>query len=433
MIHHPSRHDIDRRLTSVDGVGYSWDDRLEMTTNGITTTHYTLDLAARLTQVLDDGAFTYLYGNGRIAQYDANGGQYFLGDALGSVRQVVDANGEVLLARSYEPFGEVLVSAGEGDSSYGYTGEWTSFFNELVYLRARWYSPSIGRFYSRDTWQGDYYQPMSYNAWLYVSANPVNRTDPTGMCEDSDGDGRCNSGWQCFRLKDPIAIKYCLSGKQCPQEPPSDISATQLIKYINTFGITLSGNWTGTYLDNLSEALFTHIRSKNIERWLNGKKVTLSLGGKATCMEDKNSCYYGETGTSSITFYATGTTNPIINMLHEFGHLSDNTWSDYFTNALEKVQFIDSEGNYIAGWDGKKYKSLIASEVRDFALKSPNFEGQDAWQQRGGTPHWEDWADIFSNYIIDNINQNDVLGRQLYDFAKRMDNYTKSYGIGNLR
>ena len=138
MIHHPSRHDIDRRLTSVDGVAYSWDDngnllddeihfytydhanrlvdvsglestttfgynglgdRLETTTNGITTTHYTLDLAAGLTQVLDDGTFTYLYGNGRVAQYDATGAQYFLGDALGSVRQIVDSSGEVLLAR----------------------------------------------------------------------------------------------------------------------------------------------------------------------------------------------------------------------------------------------------------------------------------------------------------------------------------------------
>ena len=98
-------------------------DRLEKTTNGITTTHYTLDLVASLTQVLDDGEFTYLYSNGRIAQYDATSPQYFLGDALGSVRQVVDANGEVLLARSYEPYGEVLASAGDGDSSYGFTGE----------------------------------------------------------------------------------------------------------------------------------------------------------------------------------------------------------------------------------------------------------------------------------------------------------------------
>ena len=56
--------------------------------NGVTTS-YTLDLAAGLTQVLADGTETYLYGNGRIAQYDSEA-QYFLGDALGSVRQLVN-------------------------------------------------------------------------------------------------------------------------------------------------------------------------------------------------------------------------------------------------------------------------------------------------------------------------------------------------------
>jgi hypothetical protein len=89
----------------------------------ITATNYTLDLAAGLTQVLSDGTDTYLYGNGRIAQSGAPGAQYFLGDALGSVRQLVDANGEVLLAQSYEPYGAVLESAGEGTSSYGFAAE----------------------------------------------------------------------------------------------------------------------------------------------------------------------------------------------------------------------------------------------------------------------------------------------------------------------
>jgi hypothetical protein len=44
------------------------------------------------------------------------------------------------------------------------------------------YSPSIGRFLTRDTWQGDYNRPMSLNKWNYVEGNPVNRTDPSGMC-----------------------------------------------------------------------------------------------------------------------------------------------------------------------------------------------------------------------------------------------------------
>ncbi len=42
------------------------------------------------------------------------------------------------------------------------------------------YSPAGGRFITRDSWQGDYNRPMSYNAWLYVYANPINLTDPSG-------------------------------------------------------------------------------------------------------------------------------------------------------------------------------------------------------------------------------------------------------------
>jgi YD repeat-containing protein len=117
------------QLVSVSGAGttvnYSYNgqgDRVSQTT-GITTTTYTLDLAAGLTQVLSDGTDTYLYGNGRIAQYDTSGAQYFLGDALGSVRQLVDVNGDVLLAQSYEPYGAVLASAGDGISSYGFAAE----------------------------------------------------------------------------------------------------------------------------------------------------------------------------------------------------------------------------------------------------------------------------------------------------------------------
>jgi hypothetical protein len=45
------------------------------------TTNYALDLNAGLTQVLADGSSAYLYGNGRIAQYQT-AMQYFGADAL---------------------------------------------------------------------------------------------------------------------------------------------------------------------------------------------------------------------------------------------------------------------------------------------------------------------------------------------------------------
>jgi len=60
------------------------------------------------------------------------------------------------------------------------TGEWTDNTG-LVYLRARYYEPTIARFMTRDTWGGDMNQPMSYNSWLYTYANPINLTDQSGL------------------------------------------------------------------------------------------------------------------------------------------------------------------------------------------------------------------------------------------------------------
>jgi len=41
--------------------------------------------------------------------------------------------------------------------------------------------PSLGRFLTRDTWDGDANRPMSYNRWSYVGGNPINYADPSGL------------------------------------------------------------------------------------------------------------------------------------------------------------------------------------------------------------------------------------------------------------
>ncbi len=153
-------------------------DRVSQTVDSVTES-YTLDINNWLTQVLADGTNTYLYGTGRIAQYDAGGSEYFLGDALGSVRQLADSAGVVEMSKIYQPFGQVMDSAGTAVTNYGFTGEWTDL-SGLVYLRSRYYSPIIGRFLTKDSWQGDYYKPFTFNWWNYVGSNPINFVDPSG-------------------------------------------------------------------------------------------------------------------------------------------------------------------------------------------------------------------------------------------------------------
>ena len=157
-----------RYLFSPDDAYAGLGDRHQQ--NGV---NYTLDLNTGLTQVLSDGTNTYLYGNGRIAQTSSTT-EYFLGDALGSVRQLADSAGAVTLTQSYAPYGEAVSSVGSGTSVYQFTGE-SRDSNGLTYLRARYLDSSVGRFTQRDP------SGLEANLYLYAGANPVNYTDPSGL------------------------------------------------------------------------------------------------------------------------------------------------------------------------------------------------------------------------------------------------------------
>jgi RHS repeat-associated protein len=225
------RYDELNHLVGVTGGGdtysYAYDgqgNRVSQTVNGVST-NYVLDLSTGLPQVLADNTHTYLYGLGLEGQDEGGDFDYFGKDGLGSVRQVIrgDANGEVTQATSYTPYGEVLWTIGDGNTSYGFTGEMTDA-NGLVNLRARYYDPGMGRFLNKDTWTGDANQPMSYNGWEYVYGNPVNGTDPSGkipdcshssfwnlQCQDSSIDDRDLTDWlyreMMHNIKDPRLLK----------------------------------------------------------------------------------------------------------------------------------------------------------------------------------------------------------------------------------
>ena len=106
-----------------------------------------------------------------MAQYGASGAAYYLSDALGSVRQLMNASGEVTLAKNYEPYGEVLSSAGGVSTTYGYTGEFTDA-SGLIYLRARYLAPGAGRFLHQSL-AGGLYQTINVK-WLELCRSESN-------------------------------------------------------------------------------------------------------------------------------------------------------------------------------------------------------------------------------------------------------------------
>jgi RHS repeat-associated protein len=117
-----------------------------------------------------------------LAQYDAtNGWQYVTSDRVGSVRLLIKPNGEVALSQSFDPFGNVLGRTGVGQSSFGYTGEQTDPTG-LVFLRARYYDPRVGRFLTADSVVPDPLRSQAWNRYAYVANNSVNSADPSGHC-----------------------------------------------------------------------------------------------------------------------------------------------------------------------------------------------------------------------------------------------------------
>lgn len=84
--------------------------------------------------------------------------------------------------RDIRPDGEILESFGEGSTDYAYTGEMYDPNTGLVFLSARYYNPTDGRYMSKDQWYGFAKNSQSMNRWNYVGANPIMRTDATGRC-----------------------------------------------------------------------------------------------------------------------------------------------------------------------------------------------------------------------------------------------------------
>ena len=130
--------------------------------------------------------------------------EYPLLDGLGSVRQLTDASGNVILSRSYDAYGNVRLATGTGSSRLGYTGELQDSASGLVYLRARYYHPTIGRFLQRDSFGGFAQQPQSLNQYTYAASNPVRFSDPSGHCAVNSDGSRAAHDAECWRLADAI-------------------------------------------------------------------------------------------------------------------------------------------------------------------------------------------------------------------------------------
>ena len=119
---------------------------------------------------------------------------YYYTDPQGTVLAKADAQGHILATYDYAPYGSQAL--GTPPDGPGYTGHVNDPESGLVYMQARYYDPSTGRFLSVDPVGSAPGNVFNFNRYGYANNNPVVNVDPDGRCTGShvsNGDGSCAS------------------------------------------------------------------------------------------------------------------------------------------------------------------------------------------------------------------------------------------------
>jgi RHS repeat-associated protein len=134
----------------------------------------------------------YVYGGGMllasVSSHPDEGTRYFALDHLGTPRLVTSACATTLARHDYYPFGMEATSSTQDSERMKFTGQerdlmgtYGSQTDDLDNMHARFYNPNLSRFLSPDLLRGDPHAPQSFNLFAYVSGNPMNYVDPSGL------------------------------------------------------------------------------------------------------------------------------------------------------------------------------------------------------------------------------------------------------------
>lgn len=162
--------------------------RVRKIAGGVTTDYFYKDRSVIEERVGGITTATYVHGAilDQILSMDRNGQRYYHHtNAQGSVEAVTDQNGSLVEHYQYNPYGQTEIFDVGGNplstsaigNPYMFTGRRFDFETGLYFYRARYYSPSMGRFTSRD--MAGYRDGM--NLYEYVRSNPIMYTDPLGL------------------------------------------------------------------------------------------------------------------------------------------------------------------------------------------------------------------------------------------------------------
>ncbi|MBQ6794813.1 MAG: hypothetical protein IJO83_01565 [Clostridia bacterium] len=205
--------DLLGRMTSSDVNNvvstYAYDGngiRTSKTVSGVTT-NFINDGAYVVGEVSGDSVVKYIYGNGLINIINNGTIGYYHTDEHGNVSAISNFDREIVADYDFDAFGNETVSTDTYYNPMRYCGEYQDKETGNIYLRARYYDPSIGRFISEDPIKD------GTNWYVYCSNNPIAFVDPSGLIkegdenlseeiqillngENKDGSGGLSAAWQ---------------------------------------------------------------------------------------------------------------------------------------------------------------------------------------------------------------------------------------------
>ncbi len=98
----------------------------------------------------------------------------------GSTRFLLNTNGSITDTYAYDAYGLLISSTGSTTNNYLYCSQQFDSDLQMYYLRARYYKPDSGRFWTMDSYEGSNEDPLSLHKYLYCQNDPMDRIDPSG-------------------------------------------------------------------------------------------------------------------------------------------------------------------------------------------------------------------------------------------------------------
>jgi RHS repeat-associated protein len=329
---------------------------------------------------------------------------YLHSDHLGSTTALsTSAVGGGLVSGStarYYPFGAWRTTPTQTLTDRGYTGHLENMEIGLVYMRARYYVPAIGRFASADTIVPEPADPQSFNRYSYVNNSPLNFVDPTGRRPE----GECGTGWDCRPPKPkpptPVVAFEADTGEEWTQAEMNVVENAAL-----DVGAALAR------IHNRDQWFFWRAGDIDGYRPITARRAFLLVYGGPVhfvrkSFECAEGCFGRSISTQEIWVYQNAVVRDERFIVHELGHGFENalgaiTGSKPPRATLARIQ--SSDPNFP--------NRFVTGQEPPYGFAGP-FPG---WQQSRDESAGEEFADMYIGWTYNTWHQGSA-GRQRASF-----------------